>query len=92
MDAGGTVTSGNMTWTVKPDVFLGDLAASTQLVESARLVSPVVTFATNDLAIMVPAGNPARVATLSDLGRSGLALAMPNPEFEGVARQTGPPW
>jgi molybdate transport system substrate-binding protein len=87
MDAGGTVTSGNMTWTVKPDVYLAELAASTQLVQSGRLVAPVVTFATNDLAIMVPAGNPARVATLADLGRAGLALAMPNPEFEGVARQ-----
>jgi molybdate transport system substrate-binding protein len=81
------VTSGNMTWTVKPDVYLAELAASTQLVESGRLVAPVITFATNDLAIMVPAGNPARVATLADLGRAGLALAMPNPEFEGVARQ-----
>jgi len=87
MDAGGTVTSGNMTWTVKPDVYLAELAISTQLVESGRLVSPVVTFATNDLTIMVPAGNPARVVTLADLGRGGLALAMPNPEFEGVARQ-----
>jgi ABC-type molybdate transport system substrate-binding protein len=87
MDAGGTVTSGNMTWTVKPDVYLAELAASTQLVESGRLVPPVVTFATNDLAIMVPAGNPARVATLADLGRRSLALVMPNPEFEGVARQ-----
>jgi molybdate transport system substrate-binding protein len=87
MDAGGTVTSGNMTWTVKPDVYLAELAASTQLVESGRLVAPVVTFATNDLAIMVPADNPARIATLADLGRRGLALAMPNPEFEGIARQ-----
>jgi ABC-type molybdate transport system substrate-binding protein len=87
MDAGGTVTSGNMTWTVKPDVFLAELAASTQLVESGRLVAPVITFATNDLAIMVRAGNPARVATLADLGRAGLPLAMPNPEFEGVASQ-----
>jgi ABC-type molybdate transport system substrate-binding protein len=76
-----------MTWTVKPDVYLAELAASTQLVQSGRLVAPVVTFATNDLAIMVPAGNPGRVAALADLGRAGLALAMPNPEFEGVARQ-----
>src|SRR5215475_1946707 len=87
MDAGGTVTSGNMTWTVKPDVYLAELAASTQLVESGRLVPPVVTFATNDLAIMVPAGNPARIVALADLGRRGLAVALPNPEFEGVARQ-----
>jgi molybdate transport system substrate-binding protein len=87
MDAGGTVTSGNMTWTIKPDIYLAELAVSNQLVQSGRLLAPVVTFATNDLAIMVPAGNPARIAALADLGRAGLALAMPNPEFEGVARQ-----
>jgi ABC-type molybdate transport system substrate-binding protein len=87
MDAGGTVTSGNMTWTVKPDVYMAELAASTELVQRGRLTAPVVTFATNDLAIMVPAGNPAHVASLADLAQPGLALAMPNPEFEGVARQ-----
>jgi ABC-type molybdate transport system substrate-binding protein len=87
MDAGGTVTSGNMTWTVKPDVYMAELAASTELVARGRLAAPVVTFATNDLAIMVPAGNPARIASLADLAQPGLPLAMPNPEFEGVARQ-----
>jgi molybdate transport system substrate-binding protein len=87
IDAGGTVTSGNMTFTVKPDVYLAELAASNDLVREGRLVAPVVTFATNDLAIMVRAGNPSRVAGLADLTRADLALAMPNPEFEGVARQ-----
>jgi ABC-type molybdate transport system substrate-binding protein len=87
MEAGGTVTSGNMTWTVKPDVLLAERAASNDLVQQGRLVAPVVTFATNDLAIMVAAGNPAHVTALTDLARAGLALAMPNPEFEGVARQ-----
>ncbi len=87
MEAGGKVTSGNMTWTVKPDVFMAELAASNELLQSGRLVGPVVTFATNDLAIMVPAGNPTRVGRLADLGRPRLALAMPNPAFEGVARQ-----
>jgi ABC-type molybdate transport system substrate-binding protein len=87
MDAGGTVTSGNMTWTVKPDVYMAELAASTELVQRGRLAAPVVTFATNDLAIMVPAGNPAHIAGLADLAQPGLPLAMPNPEFEGVARQ-----
>jgi ABC-type molybdate transport system substrate-binding protein len=87
MDAGGTVTSGNMTFTAKPDVYLAELAASNDLVREGRLVAPVITFATNDLAIMVQAGNPSRVAGLADLVRPDLALAMPNPEFEGVARQ-----
>jgi ABC-type molybdate transport system substrate-binding protein len=87
MELGGKVTSGNMTWTVKPDVFMAELAASNELLQSGRLVAPIVTFATNDLAIMVPAGNPALVGELADLGRPGLALAMPNPTYEGVARQ-----
>ena len=87
MDAGGTITSGNMTWTIKPDVYLAEQAASGDLVQKGRLVTPVVSFATNDLTIMVPASNPARVARLADLGRGGLVLAMPNPEFEGVAKQ-----
>jgi molybdate transport system substrate-binding protein len=87
MDAGGTITSGNMTWTVKPDVYLAELSASNELVQSGRLVAPVVTFATNDLTIMVAAANPAHIGGLPDLGRAGLALAMPNPDFEGVARQ-----
>src|SRR5215471_16599448 len=87
MDAGGTITSGNMTWTVKPDVYMAELAASNDLVQSGRLVAPVVTFATNDLTIMIPATNPAGIGGLADLGRRGLALAMPNPEFEGVASQ-----
>jgi molybdate transport system substrate-binding protein len=87
MEAGGTVTSGNMTWTAKPDVFMAELTATNDLVQQGKLVAPVVAFATNNLTIMVPAGNPAHVSGLADLGRAGLALAMPNPQFEGVARQ-----
>lgn len=74
-----------MTWTIKPDVHLAEHAASNDLVQKGRLVTPVVSFATNDLTIMVPASN--RIARLADLGRGGLVLAMPNPEFEGVAKQ-----
>lgn len=87
MDAGGTITSGNMTWTIRADVYLAERAASNELVQRGRLVGPVITFATNDLTIMVPAANPAGIARLTDLGRAGLTLVMPNPEFEGVARQ-----
>jgi ABC-type molybdate transport system substrate-binding protein len=70
-----------------PDVFMAELSASNELVRRGRLAGPVVAFATNDLTIMVPAGNPAHIAGLADLGRAGLALAMPNPQFEGVAAQ-----
>ena len=49
-----------------------------------RLAAPVVSFATNDLTIMVPAGNPAHV---TDLARPDLPVIMLNPAFDGVARQ-----
>jgi len=56
-------------------------------VKDGRLATPVVSFATNDLTIMVPKGNPVRVAGLADLGKPDLAIVMPNPAFEGIAAQ-----
>jgi molybdate transport system substrate-binding protein len=87
MKAGGTVTSGNLTFTVKPDVMMAEQRASEAWVKEGRLDAPVVSFATNDLTIMVPAGNPAGIVGLADLARPDLAVIMPNPAFEGVARQ-----
>jgi molybdate transport system substrate-binding protein len=87
LEGGGTITSGNLTFTVKPDVMMAEQRASELWITAGRLTAPVVSFATNDLTIMVPAGNPARITGLADLARPDLALIMPNPEFEGVARQ-----
>jgi molybdate transport system substrate-binding protein len=87
LEGGGTVTSGNLTFTVKPDVMMAEQRASAAWVKEGRLVAPVVSFATNDLTIMVPAGNPAHIVGLADLARPDLAVVMPNPAFEGVARQ-----
>ena len=87
MAEGGTVTSGNLTFTVRPDVMMAEQRASEGWVKDGRLAAPVVSFATNDLTIMVPQGNPAHVAGLADLGRADLAVVMPNPAFEGVGQQ-----
>lgn len=87
LEAGGTVTVGNMTWTVKPDVYLAGLKAVRKQIDAGLLQAPAVPYATNTLTIMVAAGNPAHIEGLSDLGRPGLRLAMPNPKFEGIARQ-----
>ena len=84
---GGTITSGNMTFTVRPDVMMAERTASEGWVRDGRLAAPIVSFATNDLTIMVPRDNPAKIAGLADLGRPGLAIIMPNPAFEGVAAQ-----
>jgi molybdate transport system substrate-binding protein len=85
--AGGTITSGNMTWTAKADVYLAGLEKVKDSITSGLLVAPAVPYVSNALTIMVPKDNPAHVAGLADLGKPNVRLAMPNPEFEGIARQ-----
>jgi molybdate transport system substrate-binding protein len=87
IEAGGRITVGNMTWTAKPDAYFAGLVKVNGLIEQGVLVGPAVPYVTNDLTIMVPKDNPAHVKDLADLGKPGIRLAMPNPEFEGVARQ-----
>jgi ABC-type molybdate transport system substrate-binding protein len=87
IEAGGTVTSGNMTWTAKPDAYFAGLKKVQGLINQGVLTGPAVPYATNALTIMVPAGNPGHVKNLADLARPDLHVVMPNPEFEGVARQ-----
>jgi molybdate transport system substrate-binding protein len=85
--AGGTITSGNMTWTAKPDAYFAGLKAVQGLIDRGVLTSPAVPYVTNSLAIMIPKGNPGRITELADLARPDLRIVMPNPAFEGVARQ-----
>ena len=87
MENGGTITVGNMTWTVKPDVYFAGLNAVKALIEKDVLSGPPVAYVTNELAIMVAADNPLHITGLADLARPEVRLAMPNPQFEGVARQ-----
>lgn len=87
MHAGGTVTVGNMTWTAKPDVYLAGLKRVNEEITEGTLEAPATSYATNTLTLMVRAGNPAHIRGLADLARPGLRLAMPNPRFEGIARQ-----
>ena len=87
MEAGGTITSGNMTWTAKPDAYFAGLKKVDALIGQGLLTGPAVPYATNTLTIMVPKDNPGHVTSLADLGKPDVRLAMPNPEFEGIARQ-----
>jgi ABC-type molybdate transport system substrate-binding protein len=87
MRAGGTITVGNMTWTVKADAYFGGLNKVNELIDEGLLEKPAVPYVTNQLTIMIPKDNPGRIASLDDLGRPDVRLVMPNPEFEGVARQ-----
>ena len=87
MEAGGRITSGNMTWVAKPDAYFAGLKRVNELVGKGMLVGPAISYVTNTLTIMVPKGNPAHITGLADLGKPDVKLAMPNPEFEGIARQ-----
>lgn len=83
----GTITVGNMTWTVHADVYAGGLMRVNQIIHDGYATGPAVPYATNTLTIMVPKGNPSHVSGLADLARPGLHLVMPNPAFEGIGRQ-----
>lgn len=82
-----TITVGNMTWRAVPDIYAAGRLKVLNLFRKGIVVRPIVPYVTNDLAIMVPQGNPADVTGLRSLGRPGLTLSMPNPAWEGVARQ-----
>lgn len=87
LKANGVITSGNMTWTAKADVYLAGLRAVKTLIDDGLLDGPPVSYVTNTLTIMVAKGNPQHITGLKDLAGPKLRLAMPNPEFEGIARQ-----
>jgi ABC-type molybdate transport system substrate-binding protein len=84
--ANDTITLGNLTLQVKPDVYEAG-ARVLQQMEQANQVKGIVQYATNDLEIMIPAANPKNIQSLKDLGRPDIALSMPNPAWEGVAKQ-----
>lgn len=84
--ADGAITLGNLTIQVKADVYEAG-ARVLHGMEKDGEVTGVVAYATNDLEIMVPAGNPSGIHTLNDLARPDLRLSMPNPQWEGVASQ-----
>ena len=86
MAAGNTLTLGNLTLTVPPDVYEAGARALGEMHQAGQ-VGNVVPYATNTLEIMVKAGNPQGIHSLNDLARPDLRLSMPNPQWEGVANQ-----
>jgi ABC-type molybdate transport system substrate-binding protein len=81
-----TVTLGNLTISISPDVYEAGAATLEELQKGGQ-VDHVVAYATNDLQIMVLSGNPKHIDSLKDLAKEDVRVAMPNPEFEGVAKQ-----
>lgn len=86
MEHDGILTLGNLTLQAQADVYEAGARVLTEMEEKGQVEKPVH-YASNQLEIMVQAGNPRRIRTLKDLGRSDIRLSMPNPAWEGVARQ-----
>lgn len=84
----GTLTLGNLTLQVHPDVYHAGARVLAEM-EKDKQVESTSAYATNQLEIMVRAGNPHHINSLRDLSRDDIRLSMPNPEWEGVARQIG---
>ncbi|MEW5746317.1 MAG: substrate-binding domain-containing protein [Nitrospirota bacterium] len=83
---GNAITVGNLTLAVQPDVVQAGPQRLRDLVKAGILREPVAPFIRNTLAIMVPKENRKGIASLKDLARPGVRVALPNPETEGVAR------
>jgi hypothetical protein len=86
MAQNNTLTLGNLTIRVQPDVYEAGARVVHEM-ETQGTLDHSVSYTTNNLAIMVAGGNPKNIHSLKDLARSNVRLSMPNPETEGVAKQ-----
>lgn len=84
--ANDAITLGNLTIQVRPDVYEAGARVLHEMEKNGQ-VKGVVEYETNDLEIMVRVGNPKHIRSLEDLGQPDLLLSMPNPQWEGVAKQ-----
>ena len=84
--AGNTLTLGNLTLDIAPDVYEAGANALASMKQTGE-IEDTVDYTTNDLQIMVAAGNPKHIASLKDLARPDVRVALPNPEFEGIGKQ-----
>ncbi len=84
---GDTITLGNLTMHVVPDVYMSGAKKINYTNKIGMTVGKKVTYVTNDLEIMTDKGNPYHIIGLKSFFNPKLTLSMPNPEWEGIARQ-----
>jgi molybdate transport system substrate-binding protein len=84
---GGVLVMGNLRITLKPDVYTAGKSAIDENQSKHGWFAETADYARNPLAIMVARGNPKHITGLTDLGRPDVRVSMPNPAWEGIARQ-----
>ncbi|MEO6800848.1 MAG: substrate-binding domain-containing protein, partial [Rhodanobacter sp.] len=84
---GGVLVMGNLRITLKPDVYTAGKGAIAENQKKHDWFAESYDYARNPLAILVARGNPKHIEGLKDLGRADVRVSMPNPAWEGIAKQ-----
>ena len=82
-----SLVMGNLRIALKPDIFTNGKDSIADLQKQHGWFADTANYARNPLAILVAKGNPKHVEGLKDLGRNDVRVSMPNPQWEGIARQ-----
>ena len=83
----GSLVMGNLRITLQPDVYTAGKNAIAEKQKEHDWFVDSYDYARNPLAILVAKGNPKHITGLADLGRSDVRVSMPNPAWEGIAKQ-----
>ena len=83
----GSLVMGNLRIALKPDIFTNGKDSIAELQKQHGWFADTANYARNPLAILVAKGNPKHVQGLHDLGRADVRVSMPNPQWEGIAKQ-----
>ena len=72
---------------VIPDIYTSVNLKGMQVLEAAGLIDTgdYVLYLHNRLSLIVPAGNPAGIASIADLGRDDVRISQPDPTYEDIA-------
>ncbi len=84
--AGGAWYRGELI-TATPDLYASVSQEGVDRLAAAGKTDPgqCVVYLHNRLSIMVPAGNPKNICSVADLGRAGVRVSQPSPEYEDIA-------
>ena len=83
----GALVMGNLRLALKPDVYTAGKGAVERLQKEHGWFADSADYARNPLAILVAKGNPKHIEGLKDLARPDVRVSMPNPAWEGIAKQ-----
>jgi len=83
----GSLVMGNLRIALKPDIYTAGKGAIAARQKEHHWFAATADYARNPLAILVAKGNPRHVEGLQDLARPDVRVSMPNPAWEGIAKQ-----